>query len=280
MKNKFINAITGMVVLAGIYMGCKPEKYSDGGLASPDLQASFTVAQVPNKANYYILKADTKGVLAVKWDTGDGAAIGKPVDTVFFPDAGKYDISLTAIGKGGISKTSTQTLNVPASDPAAGNLVQGANMDAADDAKWNHITMSNGVTFAIENGKMVAKGGNNGHAGIWQAINVVGGRTYKVDMNVSGSGATDTWFEVYVGTKQPVNGQDYSDGGARIALNTWAGCGKNAFNGKLSAISCAGSGNTIKFDNTGTVYLLIKSGGANLGLTGIGFNKVTFRGIN
>lgn len=280
MKRSITKVIAGAIIVTGIYAGCKPEKFEGNGLTSNDLQAAFNVTPVPGKPNYYILKADTKGVLAVKWDTGDGAAISKSVDTVFFPDAGNYSILLTAIGKGGVSKTSTQQLTVSTSDPSAGNLVKGANMGTGDDAFWNHITISSGVTFAIEDGKMVAKGGNNGHAAVWQAIDVVASRTYKVDMNVSGSGATDTWFEVYVGTKQPVNGQDYSDGGARIALNTWAGCGKTAFNGKLTSISCAGSGNTLKFDKSGTVYLLIKSGGSNLGLTGIGFNKVTFRGVN
>lgn len=280
MKLNIIKACALAAMALGIYTGCKPEKYDGNGLTSPDLQASFQVTPVASKANYYVLSADTKGVLGVKWDLGDGAVIGKPVDTVFFPDAGKYTITLTAIGKGGITKTASQDVNVATSDPLSGNLVLGANMGPTDDAFWNHTTISNGVVFAIENGKMVAKGGGFGHAGIWQAVDVVAGRKYRVDMTVSGSGATDTWFEVYVGTKQPVAGTDYSDGGARLAINTWTGCGKTPFNGKLSAIQCAGSGNTYTATATGKVYLLIKSGGGNLGLTGIEFTKVTFRGIN
>jgi hypothetical protein len=283
MKLNIIKICSVGAVIIGIYTGCKPEKYGEGnGLTSPDLNASFTVTPVAGKANYYVLNADTKGVLGVKWSLEEGLdpAVGKSVDTVFYPDAGTYTVTLYAIGIGGETKTTTQNVIVPKSDPNAGNLVLGSKMAAGDDAFWNHITISPGVTFAIENGKMVAKGGGYGHAGIWQAIDVVAGHKYMVDMLASGSGATDTWFEVYVGTKLPVNGQDYSDGGKRLALNTWTGCGNKPFSGKLSSIQCDGAGNTFKAATTGKMYLLIKSGGSNLGLTGIAITKVEFRGIN
>lgn len=280
MKLNIIKACAIAALAGGLNTGCKPETFEGNGLTSPDLQAKFTVTPVANKANYYVLNADPNGVLGVKWDITDAAAANKTVDTVFFPDAGKYTVKLTVMGKGGVTKSSSQDVTVATSDPSAGNLVKGAEMGATDDQFWNHITMNQGVTFAIENGKMVAKGGNGGHAGIWQAIDVVAGREYKVDMNVSGSGATDTWFEVFIGNQQPANGSDYSDGGARIALNTWAGCAKSTFNGKLSSVGCSGSGNTYTATKTGKVYLVIKSGGSNLGLTGIEFTKVTFRGVN
>jgi hypothetical protein len=281
MKLNIIKACALGVLAIGLYEGCKPEKYEENSLNSSELQATFTVTPVAGKSNYYVLNADTKGVLGVKWDLGEGGtlSIGKATDTVFFPDAGKYTVTLHAIGKGGVIKTASQDIDVAMSDPSAGNLVLGSNMQANDDAFWNHITISPGVTMAIDNGKMVAKGGNYGHAAVWQAIDVVAGRKYQIDMNVEGSGASDTWFEVYFGTQQPT-GSDYSNGGARLAINTWTGCGKTAFNGKLSGIQCAGSGNTVTAATTGKMYLLIKSGGNNLGLTGIGFTKVTLRGIN
>jgi hypothetical protein len=273
------------IVAVGIYAGCKPEKFGEGnGLSSPNLNASFTVTPVANKANYYVLKADETGVLAVKWDLGDGAgsAVGKATDTVFYPDAGKYTITLTTVGKGGTQKTASQDVTVATSDPVAGNLVLGGNMAASDDAYWTHLTFSAGVTMSISDGKMVAIGGNGGHAAVAQAIDVIGGKKYKVDMLVSGSGATDTWFEVYVDTKVPQNGVDYPSSNKLISLNTWAGCGKTAFSGKLSALSCSGvdSKNVFSFPNSGKVYLVIKSGGSNLGVTGISFTKVEFRGTN
>jgi PKD repeat protein len=283
MKLNIIKACALGAMVIAMYSGCRPERIGDGnGLTSPDLTASFAVTPVAGKANYYALNADNKSVLGVKWDLGDGGdpAVGKTVDTVFYPDAGTYTVKLYAIGKGGETKIATQDVVVPKSDPNAGNLVLGSKMGPNDDAFWNHITMNAGVTFAIDNGKMVAKGGNGGHAGIWQAIDVVAGHKYMVDMLASGSGATDTWFEVYVGSQQPVNGQDYSDGGKRLAINTWAGCGKTNFSGKLSKVQCDGAGNTFTAATTGKMYLLIKSGGANLGLTGIAITNVELRGIN
>ncbi|MDB5019388.1 MAG: hypothetical protein JWQ28_515 [Pedobacter sp.] len=283
MKSNIIKACLLGVLAAGIYSGCKPEQFEKGnGLTAEDLNATFTVTAVSSSANKFVLQAsEGPGLLGVKWDLGDGAGSnpGKMRDTVFIPDAGKYTIALTALGKGGIIKTSTQEVTVASSDPEAGNLIKGATMQAADDVQWTHLPISAGVTFAIENGKMVAKGGNGGHAGVYQPVDVIAGKKYKVDMLISGSGATDTWFEVYADSKAPVSGQDYTSNNKLISLNTWAGCGKTTFSGLLSAISCSGAGNTITFPTTGKVYLVIKSGGSNLGLTGIGFTNVQFRGI-
>jgi hypothetical protein len=283
MKISKINA--GLIALgilsAAIYTGCRPEKFDVGnGLVSTNLNPSFSVTQVSGKPNYYALKADETGVLGMKWDFGDGSGThaGKAIDTAFFPDAGAYNVTLTVMGKGGGLKTVTQPVTVATSDPQSGNLVQGSKMQAGDDAKWTHVTYTQGVTLAIQDGKMVATGGNGGHAGVYQTIDVVAGKKYKVDMLVSGNGATDTWFEVYVGMDVPVAGSDYNSGGTRIALNTWAGCGKKPFSGSLSSISCSGNGNTVTFNKSGTAYLMIRTGGSSLGTTGIAFTNVTFRG--
>jgi hypothetical protein len=269
-------------MIAAAMASCQPDEFEDGnGLTSSDLAASFTATPVEGLVNTYVLKASTDNVLGVKWDKGDGvSAIGKTIDTVFYPDAGSYAVTLTAIGKGGTLATSTQTIEVATSDPVAGNLVVGGKMEAGDESKWTKLNISGGVTFNFVDGKAVATGGNWGHAAIYQAIEVVAGKKYKVDLNVSGSGATDTWFEVYLGKAEPVQGNDYSDGGMKIALNTWNGCGKNEFSGKLSELSCGGSGNVVEFTESGTVYLLIKTGGANLGTTGIAIDNVELRGAN
>jgi hypothetical protein len=283
MKSNIIKACFLGALTIGMYAACKPDQFEKGnGLTADDLNPAFSITPLTGSANKFILQAqEGPGLLGGKWDLGDGAGsnAGKLRDTVFIPDAGKYTITFTAIGKGGISKTSSQDLTVATSDAEAGNLVKGAAMQAGDDAQWTHLAIMPGVTFAIENGKMVAKGGNGGHAGIYQAIDVVANKKYSVDMTVSGSGATDTWFEVYADSKAPVSGQDYSSENKLISLNTWAGCGNATFSGLLSKISCSGKGNTITFPTTGKIYLVIKSGGANLGLTGISFTKVQFRGV-
>ena len=152
-----------------------------------------------------------------------------------------------------------------------------------DKTKWVNLKIANNqnVKFEINpNGTILASGGNGGHAGVYQALEVRANKHYKIDLKVKGSGATDTWFEVYVSQTAPTQGSDYSAGGTRIGLNTWAGCGKTSFDGLLSAIKCSGSGNTVSFATAGTVYIVIKSGGANLGTTGITLSDIDFRRID
>jgi hypothetical protein len=286
MKLKLIKACTIVlgVMTIGAYIGCKPDSLSGGGnwLVAKNV-ASFSILPVAGKPNNFVLKADETGVVAVKWDLGDGGGsnLGTAIDSIFVPDAGTYNVILTTAGVGGATQSTSKTLTVATSDPKAGNLVIGGKMTAADDASWTHITISPGVTFVLDpsKGVMVASGGGWGHAAVYQAINLVAGQKYAVDMLISGSGATDTWFETYVGSKAPAQGTDYSDGGIKIALNTWNGCGKTAFSGKLSAISCNGVGKDFTAATTGKYYLLIKSGGSNLGVTGISFTNVTLRGV-
>lgn len=289
MKSKILTA--GTIVLglltAGIYIGCRPEKFGGegNGLTAKSFDANFTVTPVSGKANYYVLKADPTGVLSVQWDLGDGGGLnpGKTVDTVFYPDAGAYTVSMKVIGIGGATKTSApQTVTVATSDPKSGNLVQGGKMQAGDDAHWTHFVIGGGqpIVFDASKGVMTANETNSNQGAVYQAINLTAGQKYAVDMIVSGSGATNTWFEVWVGFVQPVAGSDYNSGSKIISLNTWAGCGGSAFNGKLSSISCSGDGDPFTVPTTGTYYLVIKCGGQDTGLTGISFTNVTLRGVN
>lgn len=111
-----------------------------------------------------------------------------------------------------------------------------------DESKWTVLNISSGVTVSFTGGKAVWTGGSWGHAGIYQAIDVEANKKYQISMNVSGSGATDTWFEIYAGKVVPQQGQDYNDGGMRLGLNTWIGCGKTAFDRPLAMLSCNGTG--------------------------------------
>ncbi len=286
---KMKNILSGTMVMLGasailLYSACQPEEYGIGnGLSATTVDASFSATPVAGKTNTYVLQANTKGVLGIRWDLGDGSgfANGKLVDTVFYPDAGTYTVKSEAIGAGGVKGTSTKTITVATSDPVSGNLLTNGKMTAQDDATWTRLNITAGVTFTLNNGKMVAQGGNWGHAGVYTSVDVVANKKYAVDMLVSGSGATDTWFEVYVSQTAPVAGQDYSAGGKRLALNTWAGCATSPFSGKLSKLSCdAPNGNKVTFTTGGKVYILVKSGGGNLGTDGISFTNVEFRGVN
>jgi hypothetical protein len=276
------------VLAIGIYIGCKPDKFNGegNGLNPKDFTSSFTVTPVTGKPNYYVLNANQTGVQSVQWDLGDGGGPnpGKFVDTVFYPDAGTYSITETALGYiGGATKTSTaQPITVATSDPKSGNLIVGGKMGPGDDAHWTHFIVGGGSNMVIDESKGVMVANESGYqaGAVAQAVNLVAGQKYMVDMIVSGSGATDTWFEVWVDTKQPVNGQDYNTGKKPVSLNTWSGCGGSPFNGKLSVLSCSGDGDPFTVPTTGTYYLVIKCGGSNTGVTGISFTNVTLRGVN
>ena len=274
-KRRYVFAMFAMGIAA--MTSCKPEELTkDNGLTDTNVDATFTITPVQGKLNTYALKANTAGIIGVKWDKGDGSgfAAGKLVDTIVYDDAGTYTLTAEAVGRGGAKGTSSKQVIVATSIPIEGNLLKGAKMDAGDEAFWLPISYTAGVNFSLANGKMLAMGGSFGHAGIYQAVQLVAGKKYKIDMNVSGAGATDTWFEVYLGTTAPGAG-DYNSGGNRMGLNTWTGCGSSAFNGKLSALSCVGSGSVVTAAATGTAYLVIRTGGGNLGTTGISIDNVS-----
>jgi len=288
MKLKLIKAcflVLGVVAI-GLYEGCKSDSVTGNGngLATANLTAAFTITPVSGKNNTYVLKANETNVLGVKWDLGDGGGsnISKAVDTVFYPDAGTYNVILTVIGEGGqLVSSAPQTVTVATSDPNSGNLVLGGKFtSAADDAKWIHFVVGGGSNMVINTSKGVMVSNQSGfQAGaIAQALTLTAGKKYAVDMIVSGSGMTNSWFEVWVDTKAPVNGQDYNTGNKVLSLLTYSGCGINAFNGKLSALNCSGSGNPFTVPTTGTYYLVIKNGGDNTGLTGVSFTNVSLRG--
>lgn len=277
--------ISSGIIAISMYEGCKPEKFGDGnGLTSTNLTSSFTITPVSGKLNYYALKANENGVLAFKLDKGDGGGtnLGKAIDTIFYPDAGKYTIMLTAIGKGGSQVTSSQDVTVATSDPISGNLIKGGKFGSGDDSYWTHFIVGGGNNMVINTtiGVMTSNQSGFQAGGIAQPLTLTAGKKYMVDMTVSGSGMTNSWFEVWVGTNAPVNGQDYNTGVKPIALLTYSGCGTTAFNGKLSALSCSGDGDPFTVKTTGTYYLVVKNGGDNTGITGVSFTNVTLRGVN
>jgi hypothetical protein len=288
MKNisrSLFNCLTVAAMLS-LVASCKKEKVTDRRLTESNLDASFTLTPVAGKVNTFIAQVKDSSYIASKWDLGNGSiVVGRSTQEVFLPDAGQYTITHYAVGKGGVTFSSSQNVTIATSDPARGNVVQGGKFETAEDeAKWTRLTISDpAVTWTRANGKMTASGGNWGHSAIYQAIQVQANKDYRFAMQVSGSGASDTWFEVYFGTATPVQGSDYSSGGIAIALNTWAGCGNSTFNGNIATIGCAGAlvgqNGKIRFTQSGTVYLLIKTGGANLGTSGISIDNVELRGI-
>lgn len=271
--------------VASVFTGftaCTPEDTDAGnGLSDSTLDASFTISPDPSSPNKFNLQGKTANILQTKWiidGVPNNGQIGV-VKNIFLPDAGTYTVTHSAIGRGGIANNSSQEIVVATSDPVAGNLVIDGRFPDGQGA-WQVLHINGTATnWTFAPGNATISGGSGAQQGIYQAVQVEANRQYKLDMVVQGSGATDTWFEVFASPTEPVQNQDYSAGGTRIGLNTWGGCGNNAFNGKLSEIGCSGTGSTISFPNSGLIYIVIKSGGTNLGTTGIKVSNVELRGI-
>jgi hypothetical protein len=254
--------------LAFFVPSCKKEDAIPAPTADFEIKTANLAVTAVNKS--------TNGRYFV-WDFGDGT---KPDSTMapghFYQQEGTYTVKLKVEGRDGSIKETSKQVSVTAPP----NLVQGGKFEAGDESKWTvlNIASNTNVTVTLANGKAVWAGGSWGHVGIYQAIPVEANKEYQVNMLVSGSGASDTWFEVYVGMAPPVQGQDYNDGGIRLALNTWNGCGTTTFNGPLTALSCGGTGGgKVKFPTSGTAYLVIRSGGNNLGAEGISVDNVELR---
>jgi hypothetical protein len=281
MITKYINK-TILFSSAIFFLGaCTPDTVDgDGnGISQGALDASFKVTKTAE--NKYLLKANTNNYIFSKWNIDDdGYNAGKSEENIFLPDAGTYVIQHQAVGVGGVvGGTSSETIVVPTSDPISGNMIQGGRFDTPDEvSKWTvHKISASGAQWVFANGKatIVANGGNQ--QGIYQAVNVVAGQKYSIDMVASSDSALqDTWFEVYVLNNMPATGQDIG-GTVYRNINTWAGCGKSAFKGKVSSIGCDAVKNAGVYTatTTGTVYLEIKCGGTTV--NSLSIDKVEFR---
>lgn len=271
--NKFIRLSCVAVVLAAmvVTVACSPEETSGGNpLFIEGLDATYTIQQTDENGNRYTssgiqdenVKLHLWRVISETNESDTGDIIGGAEREFFLPDAGTYVIRHTVVGyNGGSNSVSEKTVVVETPDPISGNIIQnGRFKDGMDN--WNILTISaSGAAWNIENEMATITGGGWNQQGLYQAVEVVGGKPYNVDMKVSGPGSTETWFELYLSPTPPVQGTEYTADGIRMQLNTWAGCATSSFEGQLSAVGCGGSGMPVTFAEDGTVYFVLKCGG-------------------
>lgn len=266
--NRYIFLMLSVITLSSL--GSCQSDDSDNGLSDPNVDPSFTVAAVEGSANKFTLTAQTKDVLGSKWDLDDGAGMsfGNLTQTIFLPDAGTYNIIHGAIGRGGILKTATKQIVVTTPDPVAGNILKGGKLtNSADWAKWTITNPASSASIIFGSGSATLTASGWAGNGIYQAVNVVAGKKYVIDMVTSSTtGCSNTWLEVYCGYAVPVTGTDYSEGGKLRALSTWDGCATTAFSGKISAVGCKAENNLGIFTatQTGIAYLVIRGGGEDM----------------
>jgi len=273
METKIISNLVKTISILLIFMSCSEDEGSVAVIPSEsDTDFNFIIdAENPNIIHF--TANPTVETWFTHWSFGDGSsAEGTEASKTYF-EKGSYDVRFKIFTEGGIAN-SVKTITIDADLVDESNLVQ--NGGFSDGQDWTVLPISPGIDVAFEDGNATWSG-SGGHVGIYQAIEVEANITYQVDMNISGSGATDSWFEVYAGASEPVPNNDYSDGGMLLGLNTWSGCGNSEFTGTFTSLSCNGGDGTFQYPTDGTVYLVIRGGGADYGAEGISIDNISVR---
>lgn len=218
----------------------------------------------PSDANWY-----------THWDFGDNSSAEGYDASKIYLKKGDYDVRFKVFTEGG-SAESIQTIVIN-EDFQGPNILQNGEFNGSD--YWTVLPISDGVDVSFDNDNAHWTGGSWGQVGIYQAVNVLADNLYQISMDIKGGPLSDSWFEVYVGTAVPESGSDYVDGGIRMGLNTWEGCGGEPFDGDFSEFSCVGTGATFKFPAAGVAYLVIRGGGADYGDNGVIIDNVAIRSL-
>ena len=277
-NSNIVTAIFPLALGAALLLGCKKEtnnSYEDYG-AVDSLKASFTVTPVQGSNTKFILTNTTTGNCAgTYWnlDQGGGYAGGKATDTVFFPLAGIYNIKMQALDKRGHLYTAgpiaiTTTVN------DTRYMLKGGQMRTGDDAYWSIFNQGpkNGI-WALVNGKYTVTNNPN-NTGIYQAVQLVGGKKYNVSITYEATSYNSTWGEIWIGKFQPVNGSDY---GASAPAAGNASASTPTFVSWASSTTAFTSGtktSTFTPATSGTYYFTIKVG------TGSSFTSVAISNVS
>ena len=276
MKNiKFsIQILMGFLLLS--LTACNDEENLPTPPTSDDVNFTYTVD--PDNANRIIFNGTANvETWYTHWNFDDNtSAEGMQAEKTFFLK-GDYEVRFKIFTEGGTAEK-IQIISI-AEDIIGPNLVENGELN--NENGWTVLPISGGVEVAFQGGNATWTGGGWGHVGIYQTIEVEANTTYQIQMDVAGSGMSDCWFEVYVGTTTPMPGVDYTDGGIRLGLSTWDGCGSDAFSGPLTALSCSNNSGdgTFSFPNNVTAYFVIRTGGANLGTDGVTVDNISVRAL-
>ena len=168
----------------------------------------------------------------------------------------------------------------------AQNLINNASFD--DGTGWtvvNHyeaantlgsVTFSDGVATFNE-----TVAGDWKHMGIYTSVDLNAGM-YQFDMHMVYNEINDCWGEVYIGSVEPLQNQDYSGDQQVIkAYNAWDCPDVKTYDGLATASGCDTSENPGQFEITtsGTYYILFRTGGSTYGTSGVAIDNVTLYNI-
>jgi PKD repeat protein len=273
-KIVFLSLLATTAVLLN---GCTPDN-KNASLGAPP-NATFTVSPLSGKANYYVAAASGSGIFQYYWNRGDGSAsaLGGANDTIFYPLAGNYRVTLTAFGHGGYDSV-TQIVQVDSNAPQVNVLV---NPSLTTDSGWTVLNVGGTQTtiaFTPQGLNLSNAPGSSTNGGVYQAVQVKAGVVYTFSATVMTPGSSGTWVEFYFGTTTPTQGSDYTNN-KLWSLNTFAGCGSGPESGNIVQLNCAGSGAStgqITFLQNETIYFVIKAGSyqGTLGAGGVTVSNV------
>ncbi|MEQ8550869.1 MAG: PKD domain-containing protein [Cyclobacteriaceae bacterium] len=273
-RSKFIFNLLTVALITLVCISCSTDDDA-AVVVSPqteDAVFSYTInTEDPNTLHF--TGSPALSTWYTHWTFGDGSSAEGLEATKTYFKKGTYQVRFKIFTEGGTAD-SIQTITIESDVVDESNLVQNGDFGISDG--WNIFVINPGIDISFDNGSALWNGGGGGHAGIYQEVTVEADVEYQINMDIAGSGATDSWFEVYAGASQPVAGADYTDGGMLMALNTWNGCGSSEFQDKFVNLSCGGDG-TVQFSSAGTIYLVIRGGGADYGATGISIDNVEMR---
>lgn len=266
--------------------GCTDDLVNNGITPKTPLDASFVITPLSSSPNRFILTPSNEDYIFSEWDLDDGANYIREVNKyqIFLPDAGTYNIKHRVVGVGAASAVATQTVVVATSDPNAGNLVKGGKFANAEDiSKWTVDNLTGGVC-TFDNGWVTFTNTPEswGQAALQQPIEVVAGKTYQIDMVFKTAGVKNGWFKVYACTTKPTPGVEYGGSILVAEIPIW-GDNVGPLSGKFSSIlnpsSGTQTGNKVTFSTSGTIYLSIQCGAADL-KAGVSITNVEFRGVS
>lgn len=277
MKFKKINIAVWMILI-GVSLLCincsEPEEMTAAAPTSDDLSFTYSVdSENPNLIHF--VGQTTADTWYVHWNFGDNTGAEELAASKVFFKAGEYEVRFKIFTDGGTASIS-ETIIIE-NDFAGPDLIENGSLDGAD--AWTIFTIGAGVDVAFDGGVASWTGGSWGNAGIYQQIEIEADKEYQINMDITGGGMADCWFEIFIGQIQPQDGVDYSDGGILMAINTWEGCGSEDYEGLLTDVACVGNGGSFTWSEPGTAFFVIKSGGADLGPNGVTVDNIAIRSL-
>lgn len=159
------------------------------------------------------------------------------------------------------------------------NLITNGSFD--DATGWTVVNQygtdsTNGlVSFtdgAVTIGKIDPTDGGWIHMGFYISVILTPG-WYQFDLDMDFENINEIWGEVYIGTAEPVQNQEYfGDQQVLKAYNAWD-C-TQTYAGQAVASGCDESNpGLFQITNDGTYYLLFRSGGSNFGTDGVSLDN-------